>query len=394
MTPQITLGFGNNIDYEIVWDSATITELALHYRICADELDIHHAIQTERDLVISILAFLKRETGGERFVASSDIIEQFAARFAKRVTLGGTSVRAAIAMQKLGYTSALHLVTLNDHVRRLLPPDTPYVCSSAQDSSYPHLIVQFGRDTRIHAGDIHITTRQANRLIYHCDTDNIQMALNSDFADLMTGAKVLLVSGFNAMQDQTLLAQRLQTVLMMMQRLPADAQVFCEDAGFYNPAFRQFIYQTLAERINIFSLNEDELQSYLDTKIDLLDVPQVTDALHKLKRLFPIPVIVVHTQHWALAYGNDAERLQGALKSAVTMATTRYCYGDDFTADDYHAVQRLPPKAEIAAFTDSINAQLGAGVFCIPVAHVEPPVATTIGLGDSFVGGFLPALLG
>ena len=64
-----------------------------------------------------------------------------------KITLGGTSVRAAIAMRKLGYTSALHLVTINEHVRRLIPQDSPYVCSNTIDSSYPHLIVQFDKDT-------------------------------------------------------------------------------------------------------------------------------------------------------------------------------------------------------------------------------------------------------
>ncbi len=393
MKEQIALGFGDNIDYEIVWNSAVIEALIPQYDIRNDELDVNRVITCERDLIVSILGFLQVSGSGERFVSSSDIVEQFSQKFAKNITLGGTSVRAAIAMRKFGYTSALHMVTLNDHVRELIPHDSPYVCSSAQDSSYPHLIVQFGKDTRIKAGDIDITTRHANRLIYHSDTDNIIMKLNEDFAELITDAKVLLVSGFNAMHSQTLLADRLESVLRMMERLPEDAVVFCEDAGFYDPQFSHFVYRTLAKKMTILSLNEDELQGYLNTKLNLLDVDQVKNALAELQKLFPVPIIVVHTKHWALAYGEEATGFAKAIRAAVTMATTRFCHGDDFTVEHFREVEQLAPRPEDARFADALNRLLSNRVCCVPVAQVEPSVATTVGLGDAFVGGFLPALL-
>lgn len=393
MKQKIALGFGNNIDYEIVWDSRVIEDLIAQYDIHHDELDVNRVISSERDLVISILSFLKAGCGGERFVASSDIIEQFSQKFVKKITLGGTSVRAAIAMRKFGVTSALHLVTINDHVRSLIPPDCPYVCSSTQDRSYPHLIVQFDKAAHVKAGDIALCAAQANRLIYHSDTDNITMSLNQDFADLITDAQVLLVSGFNAMQSEALLISRLESVLKMMARLPEDAVVFCEDAGYYEPTFSQIIYRTLAKRLTILSLNEDELQGYVHTKLDLLDVFQITAALAELQKLLPIPVIVVHTRHWALAYGEGAARFSNALKAAVTMATTRFCYGDDFTVENYEAVAALSPHEANATFADDLNRLLGGRICCVPVARVEPTVATTVGLGDAFVGGFLPALL-
>ena len=123
MEEKIALGFGNNIDYEIVWNSEVFEDLIVQYDIHDEELSMDIPVTCEHDLVISILGFLKSGSGGERFVAWSDILEQFAQHFANKVTLGGTPVRAAIAMRKLGYSSALHLVTINDHVRRLLPQD-------------------------------------------------------------------------------------------------------------------------------------------------------------------------------------------------------------------------------------------------------------------------------
>ncbi len=393
MKEKIILGFGNNIDYEIVWNSEIFENLIIQYDIHDDELSTDTDVNSERNLVISILSFLKSGSGGERFVSSSDIIEQFTQNFEKKITLGGTSVRAAIAMRKLGYTSALHLVTINDHVRRLIPHDSPYVCSNTKDSSYPHLIVQFHKDTGVKAGDIDICTSRANRIIYNNDYDNIIMKINEDFSNLITDARIFLISGFNAMQSKELLAKRLESLLRIMEKLPKDALVYFEDAAFHVSSVSKLIHSTLADRINIYSLNEDELQIHLSRKLDLLNAFQIKEALVDLQKLIPVPLIVVHSMYWALAYGEKALSVSKALKGGITMATTRFCFGDDFTVENYKEIESLPPNQKGVVFADELKKLLGNKICCVPVVHVEGSNATTVGLGDAFVGGFLPALL-
>lgn len=393
MKEKIILGLGNNIDYEIVWNSEVIENLITQYNIHDYELSTKIEVNSERDLVISILGFLKSESGGERFVSSQDIIERFTQNFENKITLGGTSVRAAIAMRKLGYTSALHLVTINDNVRRLIPQDSPYVCSNIKDSSYPHLIVQFCKDTRVKAGDIDICTSRENRIIYNNDYDNIVMNLNENFSDLITDARVFLISGFNAMQSRELLANRLQSLLKMMEKLPKDALVYYEDACFYDASFSKLIHATLVDSIKIYSLNEDELQTYLGRKLDLLNASQIKEALVDIQKLIPVPLIVVHSMYWALAYGENAISVSKALKGGITMATTRFRFGDDFTVENYKETESLPPNEEGIVFAGELKKLLGNKVCCAPVVHVEETNATTIGLGDSFVGGFLPGLI-
>jgi ADP-dependent phosphofructokinase/glucokinase len=393
MAEKIALGFSNNIDYEIAWNSEVFENLIVQYGIHDKELSMDIQVNGERDLVISILSFLKSGSGGERFVASSDILERFAQNFENKVTLGGTPVRAAIAMRKLGYTCALHLITINDHVRRLLPQDSPYICSNTKESSSPHLIVQFHTGTRVKAGDIDIHTSRANRIIYSNDDDTIVMNINEDFSNLVTEARIFLVSGFNTMQSKEFLAKRLESVLRIMEKLPAEALVYYEDAGFYDPSLCKLIQETLADRIHIYSLNEDELQVYVGRKLDLLNAFQIKEALVKLQRLIPVPLIVVHSMYWALAYGENAESVLKALKRGVTMATTRFCCGDDFTVENYKDIERLPPNSEGVVVTNELKKLLGDRICCVPVVHIEGPNATTVGLGDAFVGGFLPALL-
>lgn len=393
MKEKIILGLGDNIDYEIVWNSEVIENLITEYNIHDNEITTDKAIENERDLVISILGFLKYESGGERFVFSPDIIEDFTQRFENKITLGGTSVRAAIAMRKLGHTSALHLVTINDHVRRLIPQDSPYVCSNTQDSSYPHLIVQFSEGTRVKAGDIDICTKRANRIIYNNDYDNIVVKLNEGLSELITEAEVFMISGFNAMQSRELLIERIETLLRIMDSLPKDAAVFFEDACFYDPGFIKIIHSMMADRIDIYSLNEDELQFHLGRKLDLLDPVEIKEALEEMKKIVNVPLFVVHTMYWALAYGQNAESVSKALKGGITMATTRYRFGDDFTVENYKETEGLRPNEKGAKFAGELKKILGDKVCCLPVVHVDEKKVTTIGLGDSFVGGFLPELI-
>ncbi len=88
MAGDLVLGLGGTVDYEIRWDADVLTALAEEYGIHRDELVPTAPIVDERTLVLTVLAFLARGGGGERFVSSSEIIEVFAARFDVAVTLG------------------------------------------------------------------------------------------------------------------------------------------------------------------------------------------------------------------------------------------------------------------------------------------------------------------
>lgn len=393
MYPKIALGMGDNVDYEIVWDSAPLEELIVEFDVINVELDLRTEVCSERDLVVSILSFLKAGVGGERRVASPRIIESFAQRFTFKPTLGGTSVRAAIAMRKLGHRSSLHLTTTNDYVRALIPADSPYVSSNTQDTLYPHLIIQFGEGAHVAASDIDITATRPNRIIYNNNPDSQTMRINLAWGEMIAEARVFLISGFNAMHDRVLLAERMKTLRQLLDFLPKDAHVYYEDAGFHQPGFSELVIQSLIDRITIYSLNEDELQAHVSRSLDLLDAHAIGEALTELHRQIPAPLVVVHSAYWALAWGAQARAYRTALKGGVAMATTRFRHGDDFTPEHYHQIEATAPNPQGAAFASAIEALLGEMVCCVPVAQVEQHNATTIGLGDAFVGGFLPLLV-
>jgi ADP-dependent phosphofructokinase/glucokinase len=393
MGMEIVLGLGDSIDYEIRWDSAVFEGLIREFGLSGAELNTNTPIKTERDLLITVLGFLKDSGGGELFVGDPAIIENFSRHFKNKITLGGTAIRAAIAMDKLGYTFALHLVTINGHVKRLMPKNCVWVCSNDEESSYPHLIVQFSRGVRVNAADISIETTRANRIIYTNDRDNGLVRIHPELQNLLTGAKVFLLSGFNAMHDAPLVEDRAREMRRILRSLTRKPIVFFEDGHYHVPELHGIIKNYLLEDIDIYSLNEDELQGSLGRKVLLTDAGAVGEALQSLHEIIPVKLLVVHTKFWALAYGAEAQRYGDALLGGITMAATRFRLGDDFTKEDYRDTGLLAPEEPGKIFSREIKASLGDRVCCVPSFQVPEEDATTIGLGDAFVGGFLPALI-
>lgn len=392
MNEKLVLGLGGTVDYEIVWDSRVIDDLVIEYAIQPSELSRLIAIRSERDLVIALLAFVKDGAGGERFVSYSRIVEQFAARFDKRITLGGTGVRAAYAMEAVGVTCTLHLVSIDDNVRRLLPRGSAYISSAERDTLDPHLIVQFVEGSRVRIGELELRSPHANRVIFANDPPNAELVLSADLGASLERAELFMISGFNSMQSEESLVRRLDDMRRHLTRLPADALVFYEDSGFHVPALSRHVREALLDRIDVYSMNEDEMQAYVGRPLDLLDVDVMAAALGELRELIPAAVLVVHTKFWSLALGERAADYEDALRGAIQMASTRYVRGDGFTERNYEQTGLLPVNPLGADFALGIRARLGAEVCCVPAFLLTVARPTTIGLGDTFVGGFIAAI--
>lgn len=387
---HFVLGLGGTVDYELRWDTAVLDRLALEHRVRRHELTTTAPIIDERSLLVAILAFLASGTGAERFVASSAVIERFVSHFEYDITLGGTGVRAGLALDRLGIPSVQHLVSIDENVRRLLPPSISYVSSATRDTLDPHLIVQYPVGARARMLDGDVVSPAPNRLIFANDPPNREMAIAAELPAALEGAAAFLISGFNTMQDHELLERRLDELEQAMRSLPDDALVFYEDAGFYVRDFAETVRARLLPRIDVYSMNEDELQEYCGRAVNLLDAGSIVDALDEVAARIPSPALVVHTRYWATAIGPHARRHREALDSAVRMAATRYRLGDRFTAEDVESTAAMPRHAGGAAVVAAIES-LRSDIVGVPGFVFDVPSPTTVGLGDSFVGGFLSA---
>ena len=396
MASAVVLGVGDSVDCELALSAPVLEELIDTYGVRAAELgpSAAAAVVSERDLLVSILGHVRTGGGGEHFVASSEALRAFARRFPYRLTLGGTSVRAAIAMSRLGVPATLHLVTLNDIVRRLLPPGCDYLCSGRADTLYPHLIVQYDRDLRVRAGDVDIRAPAANRLIYVNDPANEALLLSDDLGARLRDARIFLISGLNAVRDRDVLDRRLSELRCHMRELPPGAVVVYEDAGFHEPAFSRRVRDALIGVLDVYGLNEDEMQAHLGHAVDLLSVDEVERALTSLRGLIPAPILVVHTRYWAAAVGAAAGEYAEALNEGMVIAGTRYAHGDHFTDRQHQLVRGGPRPAAAAEFATALERRMGAGVRCVPGFDLDVAEPTTIGLGDTFVGGVLAVVAG
>ncbi|WP_341994915.1 hypothetical protein MRBLWH7_002488 [Microbacterium sp. LWH7-1.2] len=393
MSSGIVLGLGGTVDYEIEWDAAVLEEAARVYGVTASELDTAVAVVDERSLVVSVLSFLREGRGGERFVATPAALEEFSARFRYASTLGGTCVRAALAMARLGVPSTVHLVSIDDTVRRQLPPEVSYLNSATRDSTEPHVIVQYPAGAAVELPDALIVAPHPNRLIYVNDLPNRELVLAPQLGDLVAEARAFLASGFNTIQDRAILEDRLGRVAGAIARMAAGGVALFEDAGSHDAAHGLRVRDAMAAVVDVYGLNEDELFGYLGGAFDLLDPDAVEDALRAASELIPAPILVVHTKHWAVAVGDDAERWGSALDGGVTMAGTRFRVGDALTAADYAATRLLPRQERAARFAVELEQRFSGQAVCIPAYKLDVAAPTTIGLGDSFVGGFIAGMM-
>jgi ADP-dependent phosphofructokinase/glucokinase len=389
---RVLLGLGGCVDHELKLTADVLEQLVAEYGIVAAELTSPATVTSERDLVVSILGYVSQGRGGEHFVASAPALESFAGRFPHRTTLGGTSVRAGMVMSRLGVPSTLHLVSVNDTVRRLLPADSAYISSGVEDTFYPHLIVQYDRGLRIRADGLDITAPFPNRLIYVNDPANGAMLLTEDLGTRLRAAEIFLISGFNAMRSSAELDRRLAELRGHMRQLPPDAVTYFEDAAYHEPGFSRRVRDALLDAIDVYGLNEDEMQSYLGHPVDLLSAAEVAEALTAVHALLPVPTLVLHTKYWAVALGERADSFAEALDTGTTMAATRYAHGDDFTDEDVDRLRRQPRRPESIAFAVALRSRMGDTVHCVPAFALDVESPTTVGLGDTFVGGVLAAL--
>jgi ADP-dependent phosphofructokinase/glucokinase len=393
MAGHVVLGLGGGIDYELKLAASTMEQLVEQYRVRSAELTTQGAVTNERDLVISILAYIAKGGGGEHFVASSDALQAFTRRFPHRTSLGGTSIRAAIAMSRLGVPSTLHLVSVNDVIRRMLPATCDYIASGHEDTFFPHLIAQYDQGLHVQAGDIDVRAPFPNRLIYVNDAVNEALVLADELGCRLRDAGVFLISGFNAIRDPGVLDERLSTLRSHMRGLPAEATVYYEDAGFHEPAFSRRIRDALVDVIDVYGLNEDEMYSYLGHPVDLFSVSDVARALTSLRTLIPAPTLLVHTKYWSAAFGEDAMKCAGPLDDGTVIASTRYSHGDEYTDEHCAAMRRRPRRTEAIEFAAALQERMGGVVRCVPSFELDVAEPTTIGLGDTFVGGFLASVV-
>ncbi|MGB8453654.1 MAG: ADP-dependent glucokinase/phosphofructokinase [Anaerocolumna sp.] len=397
MNERIALGFHTCVDYELIWDIRVVERQILAFDIHADELKMDIDVDSERAIWIMSLAHLQAGIGCEIIPDMSEMCVEFSNHFNYKVTMGGTPTRAAIILERLGYSSILQTSCYNEHVERMMPEKVRILPGTDKDNTkiYPHVVLQCPGGVRIHANDIDFVTPRENRILISRDEDSLNMPiLDETFGKMITECEVFLLGSFTEIIDFDVLKDRMEKLKRLLSYLPNDAIIVMEDGGYIKSEFRRYVHQQLAPQIDIVSMNEDELQQYIGKKIDILNPEAVNEALEYIYEKIGIKRIIIHSSAWALVYGEKVDDIKASLEGGVIMAATRFRIGDDFTVEDYVQTKELADKKDSIIFCKRIKEILGNRIYGIPckdLSYIENP--TVVGLGDSFVGGLLPGLL-
>ena len=393
MTGRIVLGLGGTVDYELEWDAEAFQRLVDGYgiRLAEVEDDPPSAVPGGRGIVLAVLRSMRRGRGCECYVEDKSHLLAFDARFHHRVTLGGTGVRAALAMSRLGVASTVHLVSISDEVRRGLPQEVAHLCSAEEDSLDPHVIVQYPHGAAVRLVDGTVVAGRPNRVILVNDEPNERMVLSRGLPAALRQASAVLVSGLNTMKKAADLRARLAELAGMLRGVPQGVPVVYEDAGFHDEAMRAVVLEVMPSLASVHSLNEDEARHYLGRQVDLTDPQEVAAMMRGLKGILGAPTVMVHTSRYAACIGAQAGLYRDAARAGCLLASTRFAHGDRYGRAEYDAVA-VSPREPVGIALAGAPGLGRAGVLIAPGYDVRAATPTTIGLGDAFIGGVMAHL--
>ena len=394
MGASIVLGFHSCVDFELQWDQKKFEDLIKSYHISDGELTLDLPVDSQENMVRILLAYMKQGRGAEFTPSTSSLCFDFSKHFHYKITVGGTATRAAIALGQLGYPTALSMVCCNRYIKERLPKEIQYYANTGEASEevYPHVVFTYPGGAHIQANDIDFITPRENRILFSKDRNSANMVISQGFAPYLLQARVMLISCFSEVMEEEILQKRMEEVNQLLTHLPPRAFVIFEDGCYIQKPFQKAVHKALRKRLDALSMNEDEMQDYIQERIDLSHPPSVAAALASIYRQLQVPLLIVHSSRWAIAYGKQASRMTEALQGGIALASTRFMYGDDYGQAEYQQTALLPEREDSISFCKELETLLPD---CIAVPSkdlqfVKSPVV--VGLGDCFAGGLLPAL--
>lgn len=386
---KIALGFSNTVDYEIEWDSAHLEDLVRSSGVHECDIEEKRMIRDMKDLIASILFHVREGSGCGMLTENPEVIEEFISGTKYRVALGGTNLRAAEVISDLGGSALVHLVSFNGDTAEKMPQGVSWVGGKEYQCCFPHVAIQFPKNAYVKANDIEITAPRENRVIYSGDIACAQMPLDKEFFLRASAARAVLLSSLDLIVNKDVLTKRLEEMKRELTAFRGERPlIFYEHACFADEKLGDIVRRELVPFIDIYSMNEDEFQALIGKKMNLLHAEEVQKGLCIAQEKLPDTTIIIHTCHWALACGNLADRINGALRHGMLTATTRYRQGR-VDRESIEETGKLPVQKKAKEFSEKMERWRECRVRCLPAADIQVSSPTTVGLGDSFVGGFL-----
>ncbi len=403
------MGYTSNLDLVLDFHMEELNALLEKYLPGGDLAKMRPAklIRTTEELLETVVYYCRCGIGGEVDIEDPDLIRR---SFPYENAMGGTAVQAALALERIGAGSIVHLTDDSEAVRVQL--DSPHIRVPAADGTlkgtmeitgrHPqevHVILQFRKGSVIRLGNQEAVVPVSNRLILTRNTVNVTLPLDETYLTwIETHARQVssnVLSSFNCILDQAVLEERLDRVIAHVQTYRQnnpDGTVYFEDAHYHDPVIRRRCIERLYPHVDIMSMNEEELASTLEMfgrSADISDILSCVDGVQFLMDRFRIRRgVVVHTKDYAMYIGDRGGADIGTgLAAGCMLATAKAANGHYGTDADIRSVMELPLSETGLKNLEILKEKgLGESVLLVPTFYLDRP-KYTIGLGDSFTGG-------
>lgn len=386
---EVALGFANTVDYEIEWDSIHLQNLIEKNELSITDIKEKSSINDIKELLASMLFHMREGSGCGMVTKRPEIIDEFIKGMKYQVSLGGTNMRAAEVISSLGGTGIVHLVSKNKETEEKMPLNFRGIGGDDFNCCFPHIALQFPKGDILRVGNVEFQIPRENRVIYSGDIACKQMPLDRKFLQEASRTKILLLSSFDLITELNLMKQRLSQVQETIEKWGKKRPIiFYEHACFADKSLEYMVLEKMGALVDIYSMNEDEFQNLIEKRINLLDEKEVFEGLEQVRKKVPYGNIIIHTSLWGCVFGESASALRKALEYGMYTATTRYRQGwvDKISIEE---TSQLQIEENAAIFSRKLERCSPEFIKCIPVVNISVEKPTTIGLGDSFVGGFL-----
>jgi ADP-dependent phosphofructokinase/glucokinase len=338
------LGYTSNLDILCDFNIDTFNTLLSQYHPNGNlnEMKTTTEINSIEDFLETVVAYCSMGLGGE-----VDISEHV---FDVKDGIGGTAAQAAMALSSVNISTIIHLTDDSKRVCNLL--NSPYVFTidssgnkvnisdikQTRDQEI-HYIIQFKKGDKIVLNGIELVIPGSNRIIMTHVTVNEFVPFNDQyFTYIEDNAKNIssnVLSSFNTIQDKGVLLERLNYLKTHINKYKArnvEGIIYFEDAHYHNDKIRRLCLETIYPKVDILSLNEEELLNTLNIdkiEVNIDDVASCIKGMEYLKDTYHIlKGVIVHTKDYSMYVGDKLQTdIELGLMYGNLIATAKAMFG-------------------------------------------------------------------
>lgn len=411
----LAIGYTSDLDVILEWNKDTVNNIFSAY-LRNEPVNVQNDVIDSMESLARILSnYMVNGLGGEADITDSKVCDYLKQCFNTKNGLGGTCAQQAVAIGRIGIPALVHITDRSKEVCRLMDHVglktmtekgvVPLIESATNEPPVLHMILQYSKGEKVVINGRTVEIPLSNRLILDFDTIHKLVPIEKPFLkyceDNAENLAVYSISGFNAILDPAIMRQRVDELTVHFNNIKSknpDCMVYLEGAFYLNPKVKDIVFSELAKSIDFLGMNEEELVEHVEKHgktIDKDSLPSVLNGLEHMIQMFPVTGIVLHTKDYSMYYGTKVETvdIEMGLTMGNLLSGTRARIGEYGSYEDCSETLGLSLSEVGIAFVEQLmKTHSNRYIKIVPSRYMEHP-RCTIGLGDTFVAGFLTAFV-